>query len=177
MLRKLFLLMGVLLIIFSIQSFGQDSTIKSLHPKMDKYYPRPQKQVVREFPVPTKPVTQASSAPVMANGPVSNDNLVSPAPKVEPNAPAPVEPQIETAPAMTSTPVTVENSNTNLNPSNTVTTPSAVTVTAPAPKVVPKPKTPPPPPYMDTRLGSSSPQYNTWEKNNNGAGSVTTNSK
>jgi hypothetical protein len=30
---------------------------------------------------------------------------------------------------------------------------------------------------MDTRLGSSSPQFNTWEKNNNGAGSVTTSPK
>jgi len=31
------------------------------------------------------------------------------------------------------------------------------------------------PPYRDTRLGSSSPLYNTYEKNNNGAGSITTN--
>jgi hypothetical protein len=32
-------------------------------------------------------------------------------------------------------------------------------------------------PYNDTRLGSSSPLYDTWEKNNNGAGSVTTSPK
>jgi hypothetical protein len=29
--------------------------------------------------------------------------------------------------------------------------------------------------YRDTRLGSSSPLYNTYEKNNNGAGAITTN--
>jgi hypothetical protein len=29
--------------------------------------------------------------------------------------------------------------------------------------------------YRDTRLGSSSPQYNTYKKNDNGAGAVTTN--
>jgi hypothetical protein len=36
---------------------------------------------------------------------------------------------------------------------------------------------PPSPPYNDSRLGSSTKAYDTWEKNNDGAGSVTTNPK
>lgn len=183
MLRKLFLLIGILLVVFSIQSFGQDSASKSLHPKMDKYYPRPQKTQVlnnnNESSFPTKPITQTSPAPVMATAPASNNAVVNPATTVTPTTPAPLpaEPQIQAGPAITSTPVSVEPSNTNINSSNSVSAPAVVTVTAPVPKIVPKPKAPPPTPYMDTRLGSSSPQYDTWEKNNNGAGSVTTQSK
>lgn len=180
--QKLFLLTGFLLILFSTQSFGQDSATKSAHPKMDKYYPRPQKTQVlnnnAENTTPARPVTPTSPAPVMATAPASNNAVVSPAPTVTPTTPTPVEPQIEAGPAVTSTPVSVEPSSTNVNPSNSVSAPSTVIVTAPpAPKVAPQPKAPPPPPYMDTRLGSSSPQYDTWEKNNNGAGSVTTQSK
>jgi hypothetical protein len=60
-------------------------------------------------------------------------------------------------------------------------TPSAPPVTetnaspAPATPVAPVQPTPANTIYRDTRLGSSSPLYNTYEKNNNGAGSVTTN--
>jgi hypothetical protein len=53
--------------------------------------------------------------------------------------------------------------------------PSTVVVPPPAQKVYTPP--PPSPPLMDTRLGSSTKQYDTWEKNNNGAGSVTTSPK
>ena len=54
--------------------------------------------------------------------------------------------------------------------------PAAETKTSPVP-VTPAPvqQTPENTIYRDTRLGSSSPLYNTYEKNNNGAGSVTTN--
>jgi len=54
---------------------------------------------------------------------------------------------------------------------------TTVTVQAPAQKIQVQPTQPPPSPYMDTRLGSSTKQYDTWEKNNNGAGSVTTSPK
>jgi len=179
--HKLIVLTGLVLIFLSGQSFGQDSAAKSLHPKMDKYYPRPQKTQVLNTPAystPAKPVTTITPAPVMATAPASNNAVVAPAPTVNPTTPVAEETQpIQTAPAVTSTPVTVEPTNTNVNPSNTVSAPATVTVTAPAPKIVSQPKAPPLPPYMDTRLGSSAPQYDTWEKNNNGAGSVTTQSK
>ncbi len=180
--RKLIFLVGIPLIVFSIQSFGQDSASKSAHPKMDKYYPRPQKTQVLdnnpEYTTPAKPITPTSQAPVMATAPASNTTVVSPSvPTVTATTPPPPEPQIEAGPAVTSTPVTVEPSSTKINSSDSVSAPATVTVTTPVLKAVPQPKAPPPPPYMDTRLGSSSPQYDTWEKNNNGAGSVTTNSK
>ena len=175
---KLILLVGIFLIIFSIQSFGQDSTYKSAHPKMDKYYPRPQKTQVLDNnaeATPAKPITSTSQAPVMATAPAPTNTVASPpVPTVTAPTPPP-EPQIEVGPAVTSTPV--EPSGTKLNSSNSVSAPATVTVTTPVPKTVSQPKAPPAPPYMDTRLGSSSPQYDTWEKNNNGAGSVTTNSK
>ncbi len=61
---------------------------------------------------------------------------------------------------------------TNVAVSNTaVSTPALV----PAPKII-QPKPVPGKPY-DTRLGSSTPAYDTWTKNNNGAGSVTTSVK
>lgn len=179
--HKLILLTGVLMIAFSIQSFGQDSATNSAHPKMDKYYPRPQNTQIlnnnAETTTPAKPFTPTSPAPVMTTAPASDNTVVSPAPTVTPTITQPAEPQIQTGPAVTSTPVSVEPTNTNVNSSNSVTAPTAVTVTAPAPKIVSQPKAPPEPPYMDTRLGSSSPQYDTWKKNNNGAGSVTTQSK
>jgi hypothetical protein len=52
--------------------------------------------------------------------------------------------------------------------------PTIVTPNIPTQKISSQP---PPPPYRDTRLGSSTKQYDTWEKNNNGAGSVTTSPK
>ena len=178
---KLILLVGFLLIVFSMQSFGQDSAFKSSHPKMDKYYPRPQKTQElnnnAESFTSAKPITPTSQAPVMATAPASNNKVVSPAPTVIANTPPTQEPQIQTAPAITSTTVSVEPPNTNINSSNSVSAPATVIVTTPVQKIVPQPKAPPSPPYMDTRLGSSSPQYDTWEKNNNGAGSVTTQSK
>jgi hypothetical protein len=178
---KLICLTGGFLVFFSITSNGQDSTIKSVHPKMDKYYPRPQKTQIldnnAESYTPAKPVTPTSPAPVMTSTPPPANTVVNPAPAVKPTIPAPAEPQVETGPAITSTPVTVEPTNTAVNSPDSVSAPATVTVTAPPPKPISKPATPAPPPYMDTRLGSSAPQYDTWEKNNNGAGSVTTQSK
>lgn len=181
--HKLICLTGALLIFFSIPGFGQDSASQSAHPKMDKYYPRPQKTQIldnnSETYTPAKPITPASPAPVMTAPPAPNNTVVNPAPVVTPTTPAPVpvEPQIETGPAVTSTPVTVEPTNTAVNSPDSVSGPVTVTATVPPPKTIPKPSAPPAPPYIDTRLGSSAPQYDTWEKNNNGAGSVTTQSK
>ena len=179
MARKLILLFGILFNVVSSESFGQDSTIKSAHPKMDKYYPRPQetREINNDVATPAVPILPAQQRPTTTTQPATNNTVVSPSPSLTPTPQATEMPEIEAGPTVTSTPITVQPSDTKLNASNSVTAPPSVTVTAPAPKVVPKPKAPPEPPYMDTRLGSSSPQYNTWEKNNNGAGSVTTNSK
>ncbi len=73
---------------------------------------------------------------------------------------------IATKPASTPSPVVT----------NLVSQPTNAPVTQiqeqPAPVAKQQPHT-----YNDTRLGSSSPQYNTYEKNNYGAGSVTTSPK
>ncbi|HSN08217.1 MAG TPA: hypothetical protein VLS85_04220 [Hanamia sp.] len=187
--RKVIWMMSSLLVVFSLQSFSQTTTpSKSLHPKMDKYYPRPQNtQVLNNnadtsavIPAPVRPVTQASPAPSMTVAPASSQStVVNPAPAVKPNMPAPAEAETPPAPAVTSTPVNVEPLNTTVTNSNTVTTPAAVTVNKPAQTV---PATPAsnyvdPASLFTTRLGSSSPQYDTWKKNDNGAGSVTTQSK
>lgn len=155
-------------ILFPLSGFSQAT--ESEHPKMDKYYPRPPE----EKPV-ANPVTTAQ--PVMTNTPLVNNNNT-----VQPNtvqAPKPVEQPAEqpmpTAAAVTSTPVTVETPKMGINNTNTIAGPATVTQTIPVPKAGPKP--PPGEIYNGTRLGSSSPQYDTWKTNNDGAGSVTTQTK
>ncbi len=185
--RKLILILSSLLILFSFDGFSQTTPAQSVHPKMDKYYPRPQKTQVLDnnadtssvIPAPARPVTQTSPAPVMTTSPPSNNTVVNQAPAVTPTTPATVEPQIQTGPAVTSTPVTVAPSNTTVTNSNTVTAPAAVTVNKHVqPKQVSQTSS-----YVDpsslftTRLGSSAPQYDTWQKNNDGAGSVSSQSK
>ena len=155
-------------IFFPLAAFSQ--TTDSEHPKMDKYYPRP----AEEKPV-ANPVT--SAPPVMVNTPsVSNNNKIQPntvqAPKP---AEQPAEAPMETAPAVTSTPVTVQTPKLGVNNTTNLEQPATVTQVTPVQRVVPQ--SPPSEIYIDTRLGSSSPQYDTWKKNDDGAGSVTTHSK
>lgn len=180
---KLILIFASILALISIQVRSQKiDTVKSVHPKMDKFYPQPVKTRViyaadSNSTTPTRPVTNVQAAPLITNSPTNQNTVVNPAPQVKPNTPAPVEPQ--TTPAVTSSPVAVQPSNTTVNNSTTVTTPAPVTVNKP---VLPKPVAPAshyvdPASLFTTRLGSSSPQYDTWEKNNNGAGAVTTHSK
>jgi hypothetical protein len=184
--NKLMLTISSVLVFISMQASSQViiDTVKSLHPKMDKYYPQPLKTRViyaadSNSVSPTRPVTQVQPAPTMTTAPATQNTVVNPTPQVKPNTPPQVDPETTPAPAVTSTAVTVEPSNTTVTNSNTVTTPAAVTVNRP---VQPKP-TPQGSAYVDpaslftTRLGSSSPQYDTWEKNNNGAGAVSSQSK
>lgn len=165
---KIIKLIIALFVFFPAYSFAQ--TTESEHPKMDKYYPRPPE----EKPI-ANPVT--TEQPVMTNTPaVTNNNTVQPNTV---QAPKPVEqpaaPPMETAPAVTSTPVTVEMPKTGVTDTTTINQPKMVTQTLPVQKALPI--SPPKEIYMDTRLGSSSPQYDTWERNSDGAGSVTTHSK
>lgn len=62
----------------------------------------------------------------------------------------------------------------NYGAGSVTTDPTKVSGVKTAPVTVPA-ETPETPIYNDTRLGSSSPLYNTYEKNNYGAGAVTTN--
>lgn len=187
--RKVIWMIGSLLVVFSLQGFSQTkttTTIPSLHPKMDKYYPQAQKtQTIYNNPdtikvmAPAKPVTTTNNAPVMTTAPVTTDNVVQPKPTVTPTVPqqAP-EPEMPTTSAVTNTPVSIDTTNTITTSSNTISKPATVTVNAPVQKTAPQPASGVTPSSLfTTRLGSSSPQYDTWKKNDNGAGSVTTHSK
>lgn len=154
----------IFLAIFSSNGFSQ-TTEKSAHPLLDKYYPQPKKETP-QTPVPTPVTTIAPQKPVVA--PVK-----SPA--------ADLSPIEEPTKTVTIIKPTVDSSNTTIVETNKANfeinnKPALV----PVPAITPKTSAVPPPPestYNRSRLGSSSPQYNTWEKNSNGAGSVTTHSK
>jgi hypothetical protein len=176
---KIIKLTLVLVVLFSLQSQAQS---ESKHPKMDKYYP---------------------PAPTLAS-PNTPENTEAPAikpttgPVVE-TKPTPVVPQEKPVPVITSTvapeaiskPAPVTTSAIAppviLQPVAPVATPDTTTKEAPVTAIekpaAPQPQTqqrvsiPPTDPYNPNRLGSSTKQYDTWEKNSDGAGSVTTHSK
>jgi hypothetical protein len=183
--RKVILMISSSLLVFSLQGFSQTTTpAKSLHPKMDKYYPQAQKTEMIRNPdtivvtAPSKPITTTTNAPVMTTAPVATDNMVQPKPSVTPTIPQAPEPEMPTTSAVTSIPVSVDTANSPTTSSTTISKPSTVTVNAPVQKPAPQPAPGVTPSSLfTTRLGSSSPQYDTWKKNSNGAGSVTTNPK
>lgn len=166
----------IFVVLFCLHGFSQTPQ-ESTHPLLDKYYPRPKvdtpETVIIQRPAPETPVPQK----IVPEKTITNPPPVKPsvAEKIVPESKPvavvsdsavitkPVEPVVSapTTPAV-STPVAPVAATQQVQP-----------VVA-APKPVPsKPATP----YNRERLGSSSPLYNTWEKNNNGAGSVTTGSK
>jgi len=163
--------MKALLIIFSLllslQGFSQTEE-KSLHPLLDKYYPRPEptdtnRTVSTQIkPVPeTKPSTAGKTVSSLTTAP----SLTAP---VETITPADTTTQsVSKVPGMATTPTVT--STTSVNKPTTVTA-------VPVPKKV-QPQPAPTSSYTDTRLGSSTKSYDTWEKNSNGAGSVTTSPK
>lgn len=178
--------MSSLLVVFSLKGFSQTTNpTKSLHPKMDKYYPQAQKTQILDANADTsseittaKPVTSAGNAPVMTTTPAVTDKVVQPKPTVTPAIPQAPEPEMPTTPAVTSTPVSVDTAAARTASSTTISKPAAVTVNAPVQKPAPQPAPGVTPSSLfTTRLGSSSPQYDTWKKNDDGAGSVTTQSK
>ena len=186
--------------LFALTGFSQ-APDKTSHPLLDKYYPRAEKKpdtaktVAPETPafVPTpetnripvtKPATTATVAPT----------IVTP----NTNAPEPIiKPQAETTPPSSGAAAPVVNTSTNSISTEPTTklisdTKAPVEVIDTATEVKPvvvvqkpvqpvqkkiEPKGPPEPRYIDTRLGSSSPLYDTYEKNSNGEGSVTTRPK
>lgn len=167
-------LVFIFVVLFSLQGFSQ-TTEKSAHPLLDKYYPRPQAaeppKVVAtdlkpapEIKIPEKVVPEKST--IMPSGkpvaPIAETKVV---PETKPLAAIADSSGINK-------PVQVV----NVAPVEPVISPSTQPVVSVAP---PKPvvQKAAPTPYNRPRLGSSSPLYDTWEKNNNGAGSVTTGSK
>lgn len=165
---KIIKLIISLFVFFPLGAISQ--TTQSEHPKMDKYYPRPP----AEKPI-ANPINSAQ--PVMSNTPaVNNNNIVEPnTVQVPKPAEPPAEPPMETAPAVNSTPVTVQTPKLDINKTTNLERPSTVVQSIPVQRAMPQ--SAPGEIYNDTRLGSSSPQYDTWKKNSNGAGSVTTQSK
>jgi hypothetical protein len=157
---KLFVTFVVLL--FSLQGFSQ-TTENSAHPLLDKYYPQKKsvdtnKTVTTQInPVPvTKPMTETKPLAV-----------TKPALEAKPLPETKQEP--ETKPVSETKPVPAVTDTTAINK------PITIPIPVPVPKnVQAKPAAAP---YNENRLGSSSPLYDTWEKNNNGAGSVTTSPK
>lgn len=179
----------LLLMFYSIQGYSQMDTIikTSEHPLLDKYYPRPKEDTVARNPV------------IKSTG-VSQKNVIA-TPKPQPKAieekrltfPTPVRKeeipvvdaspvQKDVTPAVSEMPVTTPVS-TGIATSQTSAIAPLTDSTKIAKPVILSPATTPPPESKTSspiktiyrnRLGSSSPLYNTYEKNKNGAGSVTT---
>ncbi|MEO6638018.1 MAG: hypothetical protein ABIN25_07060 [Ginsengibacter sp.] len=189
----------IFLAFFSLQAYSQD-TKESSHPLLDKYYPRAEKDTSANVTAAPQPTPQFVQPPVAAP-------IVTPPPPPPPqpapvatttvsapinNATLPVE-KIATGTILRDTltinktiPETVPQPETqivaetipSLNTTNVPVTnqPVVTGVLVPAQKVI-QPRPASTTPMMDTRLGSSTPAYDTWKKNNNGAGSVTTSVK
>lgn len=153
-------LLSIFTVLFSLHGFSQD-TEKSEHPLLDKYYPRA--QVIDT----NKTVgTQITSSSQTKPAPAATSINTAPKTLIVTTTPADTTTRsVETIPTITT--------KSAVTSTTVVNTPTTVTRDVPPPVQ----KTPPSAPYRDTRLGSSTPQYDTWQKNDNGAGAVTTSPK
>ncbi len=139
----------ILGITISFTGFTQ-SAEPSSHPKLDKLFPQ-----TESIPANTTISSTKISSGNTSTGSPSASAISKPASLTLPDAKVP---ETDTAKAAPAALVVIKKE------------PEKIVQPAPA-------KKPPQEPYVDTRLGSSTPQYNTYEKNNNGAGSVTTSPK
>ena len=177
----------IFFIVFSFDVYSQADTTKppSERPLLDKYYPRPKVDTIAKNPViKSRGVEQKNvfATPKSKPEPIENKRLTFPSPLPRPEVVAlPVKEDsivtvIET-PILTaaSTGVGISDSKPAIpqvtagnieKPLITKATPTPIPVKKSSPSNVPV--------YKRNRLGSSSPLYNTYEKNSNGAGSVTT---
>jgi hypothetical protein len=166
----------ILGIIISNAAFSQDTTETRL---VDKYYPKsenptpePENKITpisRNEPLNNSPVQQK---PVINNNPISGSVVAQPTqvPDTKTN-------DINIADPVTTVPETDINPQQQKpvvknDPIISQPTQPSVSHTTPIPAIT---TTATGHVYRDTRLGSSSPQYNTYEKNDYGAGAVTTN--
>ena len=150
-------LLLILTVFFSLHGFSQ-ATDPTEHPLLDKYYPRAQ-VVDTNKTVGTQITSSSQTKPVPGTS-------INTSPKrlvVTTVAADTTTRSAETIPSMTTKPA--------------ITTTTVVNTPATIVRIVPVQQAPPSQPYIDRRLGSSTPQYDTWEKNANGAGAVTTSPK
>jgi hypothetical protein len=166
----------ILGIIISNAAFSQDTTetrlVDKYYPKIETPAPEPENKITpisRNEPLNNSPVQQK---PVINNNPISESVVAQPTqiPDTKTNdiniadpvttvPETDIKPQ-QQKPVINNDPIVSQSS----EPSVSNTTPISVTTTTATGHI-----------YRDTRLGSSSPQYNTYEKNDYGAGAVTTN--
>jgi hypothetical protein len=172
--NKIKYLFFILLVIFSCSAYSQTEE-KSLHPKLDKYYPQKDNtpppaatpEIVTPPVVAEKPVTETK--PPVVSQPLQAKPIVSQIPKPEEKPVAENQPS-----AISAKPLVDTQSLAAAKDSNNLNKPVSAVVVQPAQKKTQiQPPAKPTSIYMDTRLGSSSPLYDTYEKNSNGAGSIT----
>lgn len=176
-------------VLFSFRGFSQ--TDQSAHPLLDKYYPQPKKDtskaIVKEniqLPSPKPEVFPA--VPIAKQSPPALPPVTKPIVAEEINTPPVTTSATPTSitatqnanatPIATVTPIEKPKPVINSDTATVIKTPPIITVEKPV-KEAAQPRSPAAPLYMDTRLGSSTKQYDTYEKNRNGAGSVTTSPK
>ena len=173
---KLFVTFVTFIVLFSLQGFSQADE-QSAHPLLDKYYPQKKADTskavttTRANAVPeTKPVFDATPVP-------PSKAEIKPVPAQEPvteTKAIPPEPIAETKPALAAKSISETKPVVALKDTTAVNKPVNTPVVIPAQKQIQA--RPSESLYMD-RMGSSSPLYDTYEKNRNGVGSVTTNPK
>ncbi len=150
-------LLSIFTVLFSLHGFSQ-ATERTEHPLLDKYYPRAQ-VVDTNKTVSTQITSSSQTKPISAAS-------VNTGPKILVVTTKPVDTttrSVETIPSITK--------------QSTLTSTTAVNTPATVTRDVPVQTAPLATPHRDTRLGSSTPQYDTWQKNANGAGAVTTSPK
>lgn len=188
--KKLLLNIPILLffVFFSVKGFAQADTTKqsSDHPLLDKYYPRPKEDTIAKNPtIKSKGVEQKNviatpknkpqsieekrlsfptpvQRPVIASAPVQKDSVVI---EVEPPVIVPISTGVIVADSKLPTPVSADISQI-AKPAIATANPTLTPAKKNNSKIDPG--------YQRNRLGSSSPLYDTYEKNAKGAGSVTT---
>ncbi len=150
-------MLSIFTALFSLHGFSQAAE-PSEHPLLDKYYPRAE-VVDTNKTVGTQITSSSQTKPVSAAS-------INTSPKtliVTTTAADTTTRSAESIPSLTTKPA--------VTATTTVNTPTTIT------RIVPVQQASPAPANMDTRLGSSTPQYDTWKKNANGAGAVTTSPK
>lgn len=166
--NKIITLLISFVVLFSLQGFSQTPE-KSKHPLLDKYYPQKQNTDTNKTAITaTKPVPETNTAPPVATTPVVT---TTPAPAVITTT----VPAVTTTTTVITSPAAVT-ATPAVTPAPAVNKPDTVTTRLPVQEKV-QTQPAPTPQLFDMRLGSSSPLYDTWKKNNNGAGSVTTSPK
>jgi hypothetical protein len=182
--HKKIILFVTLIVLFSLSGFSQASST-SEHPLLDKYYPQKKadtnKTVVNEIkPAVIKPEPVAAPPAVKTAPVVVTPSPVKAVPETAPvvkTAPVPetvpaIEPPVVT-PSPVSAPVSPISTTTAVATTPVINKPAIDTTRiAATQKIQPRPA--PEEPYNPSRLGSSSRLYDTYKKNSNGAGSVTT---